>query len=203
MHPSAGYPAVPTPFSSQPMNVAELHRRLFQSHNAPRDYEAYPEFSEMFPEDQCRSSVHKPHSSIITIDSSSSGIESIDDDSSFDTRSSRSNSSLSSSTSSYRPAFSHHYQSRHRKRLQKHRYTPFFHEKQLLLKNKSLLLSSKWTQRRPLSSSSEGPQDHLQRLYDEYSREDVRPDWTPLTTSVSRQLCQYAFDKYNGRLPSN
>jgi hypothetical protein len=41
--------------------------------------------------------------------------------------------------------------------------------------------------------------DRLKRLYDEYSSEQVHQQWKPLALIDSRELYQYALDKYNGK----
>jgi len=64
--------------------------------------------------------------------------------------------------------------------------------------NKSLQYSSK--SKHHYSSSSEQwkyKDDRLKRLFDEYSSEDIHREWKPLTFIESRELYQYAFDKYH------
>ena len=174
----------------------------------------------MFPNDDDGIHSNESCSSISITESSSSGIESIDDDS-LETQSLNSESliiqsydSSSSSSSGRRQVIikpkeetkispTKRQQRRYRKRLEKHRETPFFREKQLLLKNKSRLHSSNHAHRRSSYEPSESRAETLKRLYDEYSREDVHTDWKPLTFAESRQLCQYALDAYHAKFPSN
>jgi hypothetical protein len=57
---------------------------------------------------------------------------------------------------------------------------------------------SSWNKHRHSSSEQSGRKgDRLKRLFEEYSSEDIHREWKPLTFLESRELYQYAFDKYH------
>jgi hypothetical protein len=89
-------------------------------------------------------------------------------------------------------------QERRKHRNRKKQWNKFSYE------NKSLQYSSK--SKHHYSSSSEQwkyKDDRLKRLFDEYSSEDIDREWKPLTFIESRELYQYAFDKYHKKYRFN
>jgi len=79
----------------------------------------------------------------------------------------------------------------------------FFSEKELIIKNQSSLHLSKQKHHHSSSEQWEHEQDKLKCLYDEYSSEDVHKNWKPLALTDSRELYQYALDKYHKKSLSN
>jgi len=73
----------------------------------------------------------------------------------------------------------------------------FFYEKELITKNQSSLHLSKQKHHHSSSEQWEHEQDKLKCLYDEYSSEDIHRNWKPLALTDSRELYQYALDKYH------
>jgi hypothetical protein len=91
---------------------------------------------------------------------------------------------------------------RQRETRKKQRKT-FFYEKELITKNQSSLHLSKQKHHHSSSEQSEHEQDKLKCLYDEYSSEDIHRNRKPLALTDSRELYQYALDKYHRKSLSN
>jgi len=79
----------------------------------------------------------------------------------------------------------------------------FMYEKNLMYKKRSSVLSSK--HKRPSRSTDrwEHKEEKLQRLFDEYSNENIHNEWNPLTQRDYQELYQYAMDKYKEKSRHN
>ncbi|UJR21747.1 hypothetical protein I4U23_024822 [Adineta vaga] len=200
-----------------------------RNHTVSIDYDHYPKFTDGRSRKSNGIYQTKSQSSLHTNDSSSSGIDSIDEDS-LDAHSSNSksltirshNSSMLSSTSpSFRKVIlkprddkvailNKQRRPRHRRRNQYRRQRheqpikEILHEKQLMYKNQSLLYISQRDPPRSIAKECESQEEQLKRLYDEYTNENIiRAEWQPLSFSDSRQLYQFVLDKNSKNLTTN
>lgn len=147
---------------------------------------------------------HRPQSRSFTwVSESSSGVEIIDEES-METHSSDSepliirydSPSSSSSPSLYSRQViikSTDKSPRRRRRFRRKQRKTFSFEKESISQQQS----SQFEHHHVSPEQWNRKEDRLKHLFDKYSSEDVHREWTPLTFLESRQLYQYAYDKYH------
>jgi len=92
---------------------------------------------------------------------------------------------------------------RRRRRNRQKRWKNFSNEAKSISKNQSLQHSSTHKHHHSSSEQLKHKDDRLKRLFNEYSSEDIRREWKPLTSLESRELYEYAFDKHHKKSRSN